>query len=189
MRQAIMVIVTNESSQTNLFRKPLICICITVLFAQLISLFSPINSAFPVEIQEEDQLDKSNKGYTTPMVTTIQSPSSSSVNNHTNLSTGNLTVTKISSEKVLIGNEESKEPFNPSLINITNGNTILWINSDVETHTVTSGSPNNKITNGKEFDSGNLNPNQIFEHTFDKAGIYKYFCLLHPSMTGLVNVR
>ena len=188
MRQAIMVIVSNDSSQTNLFRKSLISICITVLFAQSISIFSPIHSAFPVEIQEEDQNDNYNKGYTTLVVTTIQSPSSSA-NNHTNLSTGNLTVTKMPSEKVLIGNEESKEPFKPSQINITDGNTIMWINSDVETHTVTSGSPDNKITNGKEFDSGNLNPNQIFEHTFDKAGIYKYFCILHPSMTGLVNVR
>jgi plastocyanin len=94
-----------------------------------------------------------------------------------------------STNKVLIGEEESEKPFNPSTMNITGGDTITWQNNDVEIHTVTSGSPENETNNGKEFDSGNLNQGQTFEHTFTKAGTYNYFCIIHPSMTGIVNVK
>jgi plastocyanin len=119
----------------------------------------------------------------------MPSPSPLSSLNNTILSTGKLTTIKVPSEKVLIGDEESTQPFNPSQKNITAGNTIMWINSDIEVHTVTSGSPDNKISNTKVFDSGNLNPKQTFEHTFNKAGYYKYFCKLHPSMVGVVEVK
>jgi plastocyanin len=95
----------------------------------------------------------------------------------------------ISKNKVLIGSEESDNPFSPSPINASVGDTIKWINTDAEIHTVTSGSPNNSSDSGKEFDSGNLNPSQIFEHTFSKAGTYHYFCIIHPSMLGLVDVK
>jgi plastocyanin len=27
-----------------------------------------------------------------------------------------------------------------------------------------------------------------FEFTFDDAGIYDYFCMVHPWMTGIINV-
>jgi plastocyanin len=74
-------------------------------------------------------------------------------------------------------------------MNITTGNTITWKNNDVEIHTVTSGSPDNSIEKGKEFDSGNLNPKQTFEHVFNKDGTYNYFCIFHPTMTGVVNVK
>ena len=48
------------------------------------------------------------------------------------------------------------------------GSTITWTNTDVETHTITSGSPDSNTNKGNEFDSGNLNPKQNFEHTFSK---------------------
>jgi plastocyanin len=146
----------------------------------------PINLAFTREIQN----DNHNITYNADILftgTTVPSPSPPSSFNNTILSTGKLTTTKIPSEKVLIGDEESTEPFNPSQKNITVGNTIMWTNNDIEVHTVTSGSPDN--TNTKVFDSGNLNPKQTFEHTFDKAGYYKYFCKLHPSMVGVVKVK
>jgi plastocyanin len=46
-----------------------------------------------------------------------------------------------------------------------------------------------KFSNFKQFDSGLLNVNQPFEHTFDKAGVFNYFCTVHPTMTGVVNVK
>lgn len=113
-----------------------------------------------------------------------------STGNRTN-ETKEITVkpTAISKHRVLIGDEESEKPFNPSPINASAGDTVTWVNTDVEIHTVTSGSPDNNITKGKEFDSANLNPKQTFDHTFDKVGTYTYFCIIHPSMTGVVNVK
>ena len=206
----MMITETNGSSQLNLVIKSCISICITALFAQSIFVLSPVNLAFSIETPEDqhENINKEDATITGQMIQTISSigtpahqigktfvatttaPSSSSSNTPTNLATGKSAVTKTPAEnKVLIGGEESEKPFNPSPINITIGNTIVWINGDVETHTVTSGFPDNNITKGKEFDSGNLNPNQTFEHTFDKAGTYNYFCIIHPSMTGVVNVK
>jgi plastocyanin len=208
----MMIKETNGSSQLNLVIKSCISICIAALFALSMFLLSPINLALSIKTPEEDQHGNENKvdaTITGPVILTISNignpqyqtsktfaestiPSSlppSSSNNPTNLTTEKSAVSKTLSEKVLIGDEESEKPFNPSPVNITVGNTIVWINSDVETHTVISDSPDNNITKGQEFDSGNLNPNQSFEHTFNKGGTYNYFCIIHPSMTGVVNVR
>ena len=71
---------------------------------------------------------------------------------------------------------------------IKTGDKVGWINTDQEVHTVTSGFENS-TDKGKQFDSGLLNTNQTFEHTFDKAGTYNYFCTVHPTMAGVVNVK
>jgi plastocyanin len=34
-----------------------------------------------------------------------------------------------------------------------------------------------------------LAPRGDFEHTFTEAGEYPYFCMLHPNMVGVVDVR
>jgi plastocyanin len=31
-------------------------------------------------------------------------------------------------------------------------------------------------------------PTRTFEHTFTQPGQYPYFCILHPSMVGIVRV-
>jgi plastocyanin len=92
------------------------------------------------------------------------------------------------SNKVLIAGDESDKPYMPGLITIKIGDKVGWINTDEEVHTVTSGFENS-TDKGKQFDSGLLNTNQTFEHTFDKAGTYNYFCTVHPTMTGVVNVK
>ncbi len=59
-------------------------------------------------------------------------------------------------------------------------NTVGWVNDDTAAHTVTS------LGN---FDSGNLNPNQVFAHTFTQVGTFNYVCSYHPWMKGSVTVR
>jgi plastocyanin len=90
--------------------------------------------------------------------------------------------------KVLIAGDESDQPYMPSSITIKTGDKVGWINTDEEAHTVTSGFENS-TEKAKQFDSGLLNVNQTFEHTFDKAGVFNYFCTVHPTMTGVVNVK
>ncbi len=104
---------TNNLSHMILVRKLFILICITVLFTQSICVILPINLAYTREIHS----DNHNISYNADILftgTTVPSPSPSSSLNNTILTIGKLTTTKIPSEKVLISDEESTEPFNPS---------------------------------------------------------------------------
>jgi plastocyanin len=112
----------------------------------------------------------------------------SSTTNHTNITTTSSSTALNATNKVKIIGDEVKEPYMPHTFNINTGDKVSWINSDVEIHTVTSGSENS-TDKGRQFDSGLLNANQTFEHTFNNAGIYNYFCTIHPTMTGVVNVK
>ena len=38
------------------------------------------------------------------------------------------------------------------------------------------------------FDSGLFMTGTTYEFTFDTEGTYDYFCMVHPWMTGIVNV-
>jgi len=71
--------------------------------------------------------------------------------------------------------------FTPSTLTVTAGSTVRWTNSDGVTHTVTS--------NTSLFDSGNLSDGKSFSFTFSVAGTYKYYCAIHPSMTGTIIVQ
>jgi len=90
------------------------------------------------------------------------------------------------------GCEETNECFIPNPVTIDIGETVTWENVDNAAHTITSGSP----TDGPDgvFDSslimapmgGQVN---TFSHTFDTAGTYDYFCMVHPWMQGTVIVE
>ena len=83
------------------------------------------------------------------------------------------------------GCEETDSCYVPSMIAISAGNSVTWINDDVAFHSVTSGFYN--VPTGL-FDSGFIDPGDIFEVTFDESGTYDYFCTLHPWMKGIVVV-
>jgi len=84
------------------------------------------------------------------------------------------------------GCEETDACFIPSSVSISAGSTVVWINDDTAAHTVTSGSP----IGGPDgvFDSSIVMGGASFEVTFDDAGSIDYFCMVHPWMTGSVNV-
>ena len=71
--------------------------------------------------------------------------------------------------------------FEPARIEVAVGTTVTWSNRDSSPHTVTG--------DDGGFDSGRLDPEQNFEHTFDRAGSYAYHCDFHPMMQGTVVVR
>ncbi|MEM3063919.1 MAG: plastocyanin/azurin family copper-binding protein [Candidatus Nitrosotenuis sp.] len=85
------------------------------------------------------------------------------------------------------GCEATNECFIPSTVTIGVGGTVTWSNDDTAAHTVTSGS----AESGPDgtFDSSILMAGKTFEHTFDDAGDYDYFCIVHPWMTGKVIVE
>lgn len=68
--------------------------------------------------------------------------------------------------------------FNPSSLQVPAGSTVKWVNLDSVQHE----------PKGTVFDSGPLNQNGVFEHTFNQAGTYNYACAIHPSMQGTITV-
>ena len=84
------------------------------------------------------------------------------------------------------GCEENEECFIPGTVTTSVGSTVIWTNNDSAAHTVTSGT----AVDGPDgiFDSSIFMSGKTFEHTFDEAGSYDYFCVVHPWMTGKVIV-
>jgi len=48
--------------------------------------------------------------------------------------------------------------------------------------------PHNVVSTEKKFASPVLDTDEQFSHSFDAAGTYKYYCSIHPKMTGEVVV-
>jgi len=83
--------------------------------------------------------------------------------------------------------EEGQIFYDPEIIDVTVGTTILWENVDSTMHTATSGNPDSGADG--VFDSDILSTGDTFEFTFTDAGNYEYYCILHPWMVGTVNVE
>jgi plastocyanin len=70
--------------------------------------------------------------------------------------------------------------FAPAELTVKVGDTVTWKNHDDIPHTVVSA--------GK-FRSKAMDTDDSFTFTFTAAGDYKYFCSLHPHMTGTIKVE
>lgn len=89
------------------------------------------------------------------------------------------------------GCEETMSCYLPAHAIIGVGGTVTWEDVDTAAHTVTSGSsPWLDDTGGPSgmFDSSLIYPGASFSYTFEEAGSYDYFCMVHPWMTGIVEV-
>ena len=64
---------------------------------------------------------------------------------------------------------------------VTPGSTVTWKNLDEEPHTVTSETG--------LFKSGGLDTDESFSFKFEKPGLYKYRCSIHPQMVGIITVK
>jgi len=85
-------------------------------------------------------------------------------------------VARAEDTKVMIDNFT----FAPAQLTVKIGTTVTWTNRDDIPHTVVSA--------GK-FRSKAMDTDGSFSFTFTDAGEYKYFCSLHPHMTGTVRVE
>ena len=88
--------------------------------------------------------------------------------------------------------------YDPPILSIQTGDSVTWVNDDREGHTVTSGEGPGRFEwmDTKElgkadglFDSKRFMPNESWTYTFDKAGIFNYFCIIHPWMSGAILVN
>jgi len=71
--------------------------------------------------------------------------------------------------------------FEPATLTIKAGEKVTWVNRDDEPHTATA--------NDKSFNSKALENGERFSTEFSKPGTYKYYCALHPKMTGQIVVK
>jgi plastocyanin len=70
--------------------------------------------------------------------------------------------------------------FDPGLITIEAGTTVVWVNSGAETHSATG--------DGGEFDTGGIAPGGSASISFDAPGTYGYHCEFHSGMNATVVV-
>jgi plastocyanin len=71
--------------------------------------------------------------------------------------------------------------FHPQDLTVKVGDSIEWINNDPVTHTATA--------LGKRFNSHGIAPGKSWKFTARKAGVFKYACSVHPTMTGTLHVE
>ena len=71
--------------------------------------------------------------------------------------------------------------FEPSTLTVKVGTKVTWVNRDDEPHTATA--------TDKRFSSKALENGDRFSTEFTQPGTYKYYCALHPKMTGQVIVK
>jgi len=71
--------------------------------------------------------------------------------------------------------------FTPAAAAVPVGTTVTWTNHD--------DIPHNVVSPEQKFKSPVLDTDEMFSHKFEAAGTYKYYCSIHPRMTGQVVVR
>jgi plastocyanin len=70
--------------------------------------------------------------------------------------------------------------FTPGTASVPVGTTVTWTNHDDV--------PHNVVSTEQKFKSPVLDTDERFAHQFDAPGAYKYFCSIHPKMTGRIVV-
>ncbi|MEA3129276.1 MAG: hypothetical protein QOF46_1071 [Paraburkholderia sp.] len=71
--------------------------------------------------------------------------------------------------------------FSPMALTVKTGSTVTWKNLDGEPHTV--------VNDAGVFRSAALDQNDTFQFKFDKPGVYKVFCGIHPNMKETITVQ
>jgi plastocyanin len=70
--------------------------------------------------------------------------------------------------------------YEPDPVTIEEGGKAIWINRDSAPHTATA--------DDGSFDTGTLEEGKLGSESFKEPGSYPYFCEIHPSMRGTVEV-
>jgi plastocyanin len=70
--------------------------------------------------------------------------------------------------------------YDPDPVTIEAGGKVIWTNRDSAPHTATA--------DDGSFDTGTLGEGKLKSESFKKPGAYTYFCEIHPTMQGTVEV-
>lgn len=70
--------------------------------------------------------------------------------------------------------------YQPDPVVVAVGGKVIWQNEDSAPHTATA--------DDGSFDTGTLDKGKLKSETFKQAGTFPYFCEIHPTMHGTVEV-
>jgi plastocyanin len=70
--------------------------------------------------------------------------------------------------------------YGPDPVTVQVGGKVTWQNEDTAPHTATA--------DDGSFDTGTIERGKIKSETFKQAGTFTYFCEIHPTMHGTVEV-
>ena len=70
--------------------------------------------------------------------------------------------------------------YQPDPVVVQAGGKVIWQNQDAAPHTATA--------DDGSFDTGTIEKGKIGSETFKEAGVFTYFCEIHPTMKGTVEV-
>ena len=91
----------------------------------------------------------------------------------------------------LPGCEKDNSCMTPSVLTVSVGTIVNFVNEDAVMHTITSGSPYDGPSG--DFDSGLIgivtSDNNTFSKKFYDVGSYNYFCMIHPWASGMIVVE
>ena len=71
--------------------------------------------------------------------------------------------------------------FSPMSLTVKTGTTVTWKNMDGEPHSI--------VNDAGVFHSAALDQDDTFRFKFDKPGVYKVFCGIHPYMKATITVQ
>ena len=71
--------------------------------------------------------------------------------------------------------------FQPPELTVNIGDTIVWKNTDIVSHTVTA--------KDGSFDSDEIKPGKSWKFVAKKAGTFSYSCSPHPNMHGTLSMK
>ena len=93
------------------------------------------------------------------------------------ISTAGLHAVEAADVSVIIKNFD----YSPMELSIAAGTTVVWKNLDGEPHTIAS-------VDGM-FRSPALDQNDSYSFTFNRPGVFKYICSIHPRMKAVIAVK
>ena len=70
--------------------------------------------------------------------------------------------------------------YDPDPVVVQTGGKVIWLNEDTAPHTATA--------DDGSFDTGTLERGKLKSESFKQAGTFTYFCEIHPTMHGTVEV-
>jgi plastocyanin len=70
--------------------------------------------------------------------------------------------------------------YSPDPVQVETGGKVIWQNTDAAPHTATA--------DDGSFDTGTLEEGKLKSESFKEPGTYTYFCEIHPTMHGTVEV-
>ena len=71
--------------------------------------------------------------------------------------------------------------FQPKVLVVKVGDSVMWVNKDPFPHTVTS--------RAGDFDSGEIQPGKSWTYTAATKGTFPYICTLHSIMKAMLRVQ